>query len=49
MSLINRVQGLVQYLAEGFAIIFGPNDDQYPEIGVQPFEGDPYQAQEADV
>lgn len=49
MNITKMVQDLVHYLAEGFARIFGPNDDQYPEIGIQPFEGDPYQAKEADL
>ncbi|ACK73477.1 hypothetical protein PCC7424_5126 [Gloeothece citriformis PCC 7424] len=48
MNIPKMMQDLVQYLAEGFARIFGPNDDEYPEIGTQPFEGDPYQAKEAD-
>ncbi len=48
MNIGNALQNMVQYFAEAFARIFGPNDDQYPEIGVQPFEGDPYQQKEAD-
>jgi hypothetical protein len=38
------LKDMIQYLAEAFARIFGPNDDEYPDIGVQPFEGDPYQS-----
>ena len=34
--------GVVQYLAEPIARIFGPDDNSYPAIGVQPFDGDPY-------
>jgi hypothetical protein len=34
------LDGLVQYFAEPIGRIFGPDDDNYPEIGVQPFEGD---------
>lgn len=35
---------LVQYLTEGFARIFSPTDDHYPETGVQPFDSEPYAA-----
>lgn len=37
-----KVFGLVQYLTEGFARIFSPTDDHYPETGVQPFDSEPY-------
>lgn len=37
------IVNLFQYVTEAFARIFGPSDDQYPLIGIQPFEGDPYQ------
>jgi hypothetical protein len=36
------LDGLVQYFVEPVARIFGPDDNTYPEIGVQPFEGEPY-------
>lgn len=41
-SLLIGWFSLVQYLAEGFARIFSPIDDQYPETGVQPFDSEPY-------
>jgi len=44
MNLSNFLQNFVQYITEGFARIFGPNDDEYPNVGIQPYEGDPYQA-----
>ena len=31
---------IVRYIAGAVARIFGPTDDEYPETGVQPFEGD---------
>lgn len=34
--------GLMQYFAEPIGRIFGPDDNSYPEIGVQPFDGDAY-------
>lgn len=45
LSLTNtfvKLFGLVQYLTEGFARIFSPTDDHYPETGVQPFDSEPY-------
>ena len=39
MNIIKWLQDIVQ----GVARIFSPPDDQYPETGVQPFEGDPYE------
>jgi hypothetical protein len=41
--------GLVQYFAEPIARIFGPDDNLYPAIGVQPFEGEPYSGTWADT
>lgn len=34
--------GVMQYFAEAFGRIFGPDDNSYPATGVQPFEGDAY-------
>ncbi|NWF60591.1 MAG: hypothetical protein HXY43_15355 [Fischerella sp.] len=31
---------IIRYVAEAAIRIFGPNDDEYPNIGVQPFEGE---------
>jgi len=42
MDMMKRVSKLVHYLSEGVGRIFSPRDDEYPEVGVQPFEGDPY-------
>lgn len=35
-------EGLMQYFAEPVGRIFGPDDDNYPKTGVQPFDGDTY-------
>lgn len=43
MKVSEFLQNLVQYITEAFARIFGPNDDEYPNTGVQPFEGEPHQ------
>lgn len=37
MKSLNRA---IQYLWEGAARIFSPNQDQYPSVGVQPYEGE---------
>jgi hypothetical protein len=34
-------QKIVNFISGAVARIFGPRDDDYPEIGVQPFEGEP--------
>jgi hypothetical protein len=39
MKLLEKV---ANYLYEAFARIFSPNDDTYPETGVQPYQGEPY-------
>lgn len=42
MSVFGRFfDGLTQYFVDPIARIFGPSDDNYPAIGVQPFDGDP--------
>jgi hypothetical protein len=41
MDIQKFVNNMVKYFTEAFARIFGPNDDEYPETGVQPFEGEP--------
>ena len=39
---INQLLGsVVDYLTEAFARIFSPSQDEYPEVGYQPYEGDP--------
>ncbi|MGF1541547.1 MAG: hypothetical protein ACFCU5_14035 [Pleurocapsa sp.] len=43
MTIIKTIKNLVQYITEAFVRIFTPADDQYPAIGVQPFEGTIYQ------
>lgn len=42
MSIIKRLQNALQYVWDGAARIFSPADDKYPESGVQPFEGEPF-------
>lgn len=40
MSLTKRIQQVVDYISDAVVRIFGPNDDQYPATGEQPFSGD---------
>lgn len=42
MNFVKMTTDALQYLSEGVARLFSPRDDQYPNIGVQPFEGDPF-------
>lgn len=42
MKIVENLRNMVNYLAEGFIRIFGPTHDEYPETGVQPFEGEVY-------
>lgn len=44
MQLTHWLNDTLRYFSEAVARIFGPDDDAYPEIGVQPYEGDPYSA-----
>ncbi|BAY68103.1 nicotinate phosphoribosyltransferase [Anabaena sp. FACHB-709] len=49
MAITKMIAGVVQYVSEAFLRIFGPNDDAYPTIGVQPFTGDPYKKRTAEI
>lgn len=42
MNIVEWLGNLTKYITEGFARIFSASQDEYPEVGVQPFEGDPY-------
>jgi hypothetical protein len=41
-AISNLIASITRYITEAAVRIFGPNDDAYPNIGVQPFTGDPY-------
>ena len=41
MNVSKLFKDIVQYFSEGMVRIFGPSDDAYPNIGIQPFEGEP--------
>jgi hypothetical protein len=42
LSFLEAIQSLVQYILAPVIRIFRATDDQYPETGVQPFEGEPF-------
>ena len=39
-------QKVFRYVYDAFVRIFSPRDDDYPETGVQPFEGEPANKQD---
>ncbi|MEM6426464.1 MAG: isochorismate synthase [Cyanobacteria bacterium P01_H01_bin.119] len=41
MKIAQTFNNAAQYLLEAFGRIFSPADDQYPDTGVQPFDGEP--------
>jgi hypothetical protein len=43
MKFIDSLNQGFKYLSEAILRIFSPREEAYPEIGVQPFAGDPYQ------
>lgn len=42
MDVYKVFNGVTQYISEAVIRIFGPSDDAYPVIGVQPFSGEPF-------
>jgi polygalacturonase len=42
MKALKLLSDVIHYLAEGTTRLFSPHHDEYPEIGVQPFDGDSY-------
>ncbi|MCW5316696.1 nicotinate phosphoribosyltransferase [Nostoc sp. KVJ3] len=42
MAISKILADITRYISEAAMRIFGPNDDAYPVIGVQPFTGEPY-------
>lgn len=42
MAISKMIATMTQYISEAVMRIFGPNDDAYPMIGVQPFTGEVY-------
>jgi hypothetical protein len=47
MKISELISNCLKYVSEAVARIFGPDDDAYPNVGVQPFDGDPYDMKDA--
>lgn len=47
MGISRMIESVVQYISEAVTRIFGPSDDAYPAIGVQPFAGEPFKQRQA--
>ncbi len=39
-SILEITQQVINFVLGGFKKIFSPSNDEYPQIGIQPFEGD---------
>lgn len=39
-SIGDATQQVVRYILSGFTRIFSPTKDDYPNVGIQPFEGE---------
>lgn len=42
MSITKMFEAMGKYLTEAFARIFGPHEEDLPDIGVQPFDCNVY-------
>lgn len=42
MGITKMLDSLTLYFSEAVRQIFSPNDDAYPSVGFQPFDGDPF-------
>ncbi|MEX0270967.1 hypothetical protein AB3R30_17650 [Leptolyngbyaceae cyanobacterium UHCC 1019] len=40
MSMPKLIDNIIQYFSAAISRIFGPDDNSYPETGVQPFDGE---------
>lgn len=49
MFISKILTNIAQYISEAVMRIFSPNDDAYPNSGVQPFTGEVYQRRTADT
>lgn len=48
MGIFQLFDNISKYIFGAVGRIFSPRDDAYPETGVQPFSGDPFQDKEGD-
>ncbi|MDJ1180228.1 hypothetical protein PJF56_15295 [Roseofilum sp. BLCC_M91] len=40
MNIFSSLNDLMMYMSDAIGEIFSPNHDQYPSVGVQPFNGE---------
>jgi len=40
MNMPKLIDDIIQYFSAAISRIFGPDDNSYPETGVQPFDGE---------
>lgn len=40
-SILKIPQQIINFVLDGFKKTFDKSEDEYPAVGVQPFEGDP--------
>lgn len=48
MAISKMLANFTQFVSEAAMRIFTPTNDAYPNIGVQPFTGEPYKQKTAD-
>ncbi|MGQ4647501.1 hypothetical protein [Lyngbya aestuarii] len=48
MGIFQLFDNISKYIFGAVGRIFSPSDDAYPETGVQPFSGDPFQDKEGE-
>lgn len=41
-SITQAFSDVIRYISQAMARIFSPNEKEPPNVGVQPFEGNPY-------
>lgn len=49
MFVSKALSNIAQYISEAVMRIFAPNDDAYPNSGVQPFTGEVYNRRTANT
>lgn len=48
MGIYKMLDSITSYISGAVARIFGPTDDAYPAIGIQPFTGEPFNQRHAE-
>lgn len=43
-NIYRLLENISKFITEAAVRVFSPRDDEYPDMGVQPFSGEPYQA-----